>query len=225
VLVVAGLAAVAAGFFASQEGGLPPVAFLGSLGVFAGLGAVLVGVQHVLAAGRDRAASVGEGPVVSQLRARLGDEYTYLRRVTIPHRGAEADGILLGPSGALVLAIRALEGRYVVRGNDWYTVRNDGVERPLGRSPTWEVARPVRALQRAIQEEGLPKVAVQGAVVLAEGILEEASRPGTAVVPLDRFGAFVDYLRQGEASDVEAVRLLTAFLEPFAGGRDSGEDL
>jgi hypothetical protein len=182
-------------------------------------------VQQVLAAGRDRAASVGEGPVVSQLRARLGDEYTYLRRVTIPHRGAEADGILLGPSGALVLAIRALEGRYVVRGNDWYTVRNDGVERPLGRSPTWEVARPVRALQRAIQEEGLPKVPVQGAVVLAEGILEEASRPGTAVVPLDRLGAFIDYLHQGEASDAQAVRLLTAFLEPYAGGRDSGEDL
>ena len=150
------------GFVASQQGNETLAVVLGNLGVFVGLGSVLVGVQQFLAAGRDREAGAGEAPVLAQLGSRLGDDYTYLRRVTIPRHGVEADGILAGPSGALVLAIRSLQGRYVVRGNDWFVLQEDGAERPWNRSPTWELARPMRALQRAVREEGIPPLPVHG---------------------------------------------------------------
>jgi hypothetical protein len=69
-----------------------------------------------------------------------------------------------------------------------------------------------------MQEQGIPKVPIQGAVVLSQGQLEQASRPGAAVVPVDRIGNFVDYLRQSEAADPEAMRRLAEFLVPYAGG-------
>jgi hypothetical protein len=217
-LAVAGAVALVGGFVLSQQFADTVVGGAGNIGVFLGLASAVLGVQQLFAASRDRQLSVGEAPVVNQLRARLSDDYYYLRRVDIPRRHAEADGILLGPAGVLVLAIRALEGRYVVRGNDWFRLLEDGGERQWNRSPTWEVARPVRALQRAMQEQGIPSVPIQGAVVLSQGQLEQASRPGAAVVPVDRIGSFVDYLRQGQPADPVAMRRLAEFLAPYAGG-------
>jgi hypothetical protein len=217
-LAVGGVSALVVGFILNQQ--FPDTIFgwTGDLGVFFGLGAVVLGAQQWFAAARDRGLSAGEAPVVNQLSARLSDDYYYLRRVSIPRRNAEADGILLGPAGVLVLAIRALDGRYVVRENDWFQIQDDGHERQWNRSPTWEVARPVRALVRAMQEQGIPKVPIQGAVVLSQGQLEQASRPGAAVVPVERIGNFVDYLRQSESADPEAMRRLAEFLVPYAGG-------
>jgi hypothetical protein len=217
-LAVAGAVALVGGFVLSQQFPDTLAGGAGNLGVFVGLAAAVLGVQQLLAASRDRQLSVGEAPVVNQLSARLSDDYYYLRRVDIPRRNAEADGILLGPAGVLVLAIRALDGRYVVRGNDWFELLEDGGERQWNRSPTWEVARPVRALQRAMQEQGIPAVPIQGAVVLSRGQLEQASRPGAAVVPVERIGSFVDYLRQGQPADPVAMRRLADFLAPYAGG-------
>lgn len=222
VLVVLGSIAVVTGFAASQQ----PAALAslaGNVAVFVGLGSLLVGAQQLASAGRDRQASLGEDPVVTQLRVRLSDDYYYLRRVTIPEHGVEADGIVLGPNGALVLAIRALSGRYFVRGNDWFIVDGDGAEHLWNRSPTWELARPMRALQRAIQEQGLPPVPVQGAVVLVQGELVDAIRPAAAVVPVERIATYVDYLRVGDGAPPDALQRLAAYLEPHAaGGRSKG---
>src|SRR6266542_3909720 len=93
---------------------------LGTVPSFFGLGALLIGSLRVLSARRDAATIAGEGPVVAQLSARLNDDYVYLRHVTLRSRAtAEADGVLVGPHGALVLAIRALGGEFTVRGHDW----------------------------------------------------------------------------------------------------------
>lgn len=218
LLAVCGVIGTVGGFIASQQTASPPIMAAGNVAVFVGLGSLLLGVQQLTSAGRDREASLGEDPVVTQLRARLSDDYYYLRRVTIPGHGVEADGILLGPSGALVLAIRALQGRYAVRGNDWFVVDGEGAERLWNRSPTWELARPMRALQRAMQEQGLLPVPVQGAVVLVEGRLLEAERPAAAVVPVDRIASYVDYLRVGEGVTPDSLAGLATYLEPHVGG-------
>jgi hypothetical protein len=218
LLLGGGALAAAAGFVVSQQSGTPGLVTAGSAADFGGLGAALVGGMQLLAASRDQRASAGEGPVVTQLQARLGDDYTYLRRVTIPHHAVEADGVLVGPGGALVLAIRELDGDFAVRGDDWFRVGPDGAQRSWDRSPTWELARPMRALLRAMQEEGLPAVPIRGAVVLSRGRLVEAVRPSAAVVPLDRIGRFVDYLRDSERAPPAAVDRLLDFLEPHAGG-------
>jgi hypothetical protein len=210
------------GFLAGRQGSQQLTTAVGDLGVFVGLGSILLGLQQFMAAARDRERSVGEAPVVTQLRARLGDDFTYLRRVSVPQHGVEADGILVGPSGALVLAIRTLPGSYVVRGNDWFAVGGNGDERPLSQSPTWELARPMRSLQRAMQEHGLEPVPLQGAVVLVGGRLLSADRPGMAVVPVDRIAAYVEYLRQGTPAPGVAIAGLIDFLEPYVGGYTRG---
>ncbi|HEX2036610.1 MAG TPA: nuclease-related domain-containing protein [Chloroflexota bacterium] len=216
-LILSGMLAVPAGFIASQQVGA--TANVGGAALFLGLAGFLVGTLQMLAGVYDRRASGGEAPVVTQLRARLGDDFTYLRHVSIPPHGVPADGILVGPGGVLVLAIRALAGEYVVRGHDWYFLEADGTERPLGRSPTWEVTRPLRALQRSLQEGGLPPVPVHGAVVLVHGTLRSAELPGSAIVPVDRIATYVDYLQQGQAVAPEVLESVVAYLEPHIEGR------
>ena len=223
-LLIAGAAVVVAGFVSAQGPGARSLAWLGGLPVFFCLASVLVGALQLIAAARDREAVVGEVPVVAQLKARFGDEYVYLYRVTIPGRGAEADGILLGPHGALVLAIRAAHGQLVVRGDDWFTQEASGERRLWARSPTWQVVRPVRALERLGQEEGLGRVPVQGAVVLAQARLLEAEQPAVAVVPADRIATYVQYLRPETAVAPDLVERLVEALAPHAGGAEQGRE-
>ena len=191
---------------------------LASLPSFFGLGAMLVGGLRILSARRDAATIAGEGPVVAQLSARLNDDYVYLRHVALRSRGAEADGVLLGPHGALVLAIRALVGEFTVRGHDWYVV-DEGGERSFNRSPSWELVRMQQAVERVLKEHGLGEVPVQGAVVLVRGTLRDADLPGTAIVPVDRIGNFVDYLRPEELPPAEPIRRAIEALEPHVDGQ------
>jgi hypothetical protein len=222
LLLALGLTLVIAGFLSTQGPSAGSLAWLGGLPVFLGFGGTLVGALQLLAASRDRDAMAGEAPVVGQLRARFGDEYAYLYRVRMPHGGAEADGILLGPHGALVVAIRAMSQRLAVRGDDWFSVDAGGGRRPLGRSPTWELARPLRSMQRLVRTEGLGNFPVQGAVVLVEARLIEAEQPSVAVVPLDRIATYVEYLRTSATEVVppELVERLLEALQPRVGGAE-----
>ena len=195
---------------------------LAGLSSFFGLGALLIGGLRVLSARRDEATITGEAPVVNQLAARLSDDYVYLRHVALRSRGAEADGVLLGPHGVLVLAIRALGGTFVVRGHDWYAIDEQGDERAFSRSPSWELVRTLQAVERGLKEEGLGEVPVQGAVVLVRGKLDDAELPGTAIVPLDRIASFVDYLRPAELPPPEPIRRAVEALQPHVDGRRSG---
>jgi hypothetical protein len=203
MLIIAGIALVLTFFFQATVGNS---GFMGGLPAFLGMGALVVGWRQMLAAKSDRESAAGEGPVATQLSARLGEEYLYLRRVSLPGQGLEADGILLGPHGALVLGIVVMQGKVIVRGDDWFTLDSVGHEQPLRHSPTWQLMRRVRGLQRILLHEGTGKIPVQGAVVLLEGELKEADRPGLAVVPLHRIASYVDYLRQEGSEDTDALR-------------------
>ncbi|MBI3971507.1 MAG: NERD domain-containing protein [Chloroflexi bacterium] len=191
---------------------------IGSGPVFLGLGGLVVGGLRLAAARRDYASSNLDAPVVGQLAGRLGDEYVYLRHVAVPDHRAEADGILLGPHGMLVVAIRRLEGDFSVRGHEWFALEAGGNERPHTGSPTWELMRPLRALQKVVREEGLGDVPVEGAVILTGGRLVNADLPGAAIVPVDHVAAYVAYLRPSEPIPPAAIEALFARLEPHAGG-------
>lgn len=221
LFVVAGAVLLIAGVISTQSQEGSPAGWAGSASTFLGLGGLLVGALQIVRSGREQQASAGEAPVIAQLSARFGDEYVYLRRVAVPGHLAEADGVLLGPHGALVLAIRAVSGQFIVRGDDWFMVDAAGEERPWNRSPTWELARPLRVLQRAAEEEGLGKVRVQGAVILVQARLVNAERPSMAVVPVDRIATYVDYLRPPEPEQETALLIeqLIHHLEPYAGGQ------
>jgi len=195
----------------------------GALPSFIGLGTLLIGALRVFSARRDASTIAGEAPVVNQLAASLNDDYVYLRHVALRSRGAEADGVLVGPHGVLVLAIRALHGVFIVRGHDWFTVDEDGDERAFARSPSWELTRTLSAVQRVMREGGLGHVPVQGAVVLVSGQLDDAELPGTAVVPVDRVANYADYLRPEELPDPEPIRQTIELLEPHVDGERRGQ--
>jgi hypothetical protein len=187
----------------------------GSASTFFGLGGAVIGMFQVNAARRDSRAGGGEGTVLAQLSARFDDTYSYYRRVRVPGHTAEADGVLIGPHGALVLANVLAEGTFEVEGHDWFEVDADGARQPWERSPTWELVRPMRTIERAIREAGLGDVPVQGAVVLVQGTLARADRPAQAVVPVSQISAYVSYLRQGEGLSPDTRARLADLLEGF----------
>ncbi len=213
-LFIAGIVVVAASFVAAQTPNAS--ALLSGFPAFLGFGAILVGVLQVSAARRDADAAGAEGPLLVQLGARLSDDYLYLRRVALPGQNAEAEAVLLGPHGALVLGLHDRPGTYTVRGDDWF---EGGPGPPLRESPTWRLMRPLRTLQRMARDEELVEVPVNGAVVLARGELAGAERPSVAVVPVSRIASYVEYLKPEDPEPLrEPVQLLADLLTPYAAG-------
>ncbi|HEU5316082.1 MAG TPA: nuclease-related domain-containing protein [Chloroflexota bacterium] len=218
-LVVAGVVAVAAGFIAAQAPGA--TVLTSGFPAFAGFGAVVVGMLQGSAARRDADSAGAEAPVIAQLRARLSDDYLYLRNVVLPGRTTAADAVVLGPHGALVLGIYPTPGSFTVKGDDWFTGRGDSLE-PLRESPSWRLARPLRGLQRLAVEEDLTGLPVNGAVVLARGDLAGAEKPSVAVVPASKIASYVEYLRPQDPEPLrEPVQRLAGLLTPLAAGGPS----
>lgn len=109
--------------------------------------------------------------VVRDLADGLGDDYVLLRQVTLPPNGAFADVILLGPHGALVLSLQALDGTYVQREHRWYRLAADGEPQLWDRSPTWDLTRPWKSARRLVREYVVSGFPVGAAVVLASGAM------------------------------------------------------
>ena len=238
LLLALGLALLAGGFAASQSTNMGPL--VSGLAAFVGFGALVLAWSQTNAAQRDAVSAAAEAPLLAQLRARLSDDYLYLRHVTLPGQRVEADAILLGPHGALVLAIMDAPGRFAVREDDWFTgagdvtveqagqalsrgsgptAHTDGLS-PLRQSPTWSLTRRVRSLQRLARDEGLGALSVQGAVVLTRGELLAAERPALAVVPVGRIASFVEYLRPVDPEPLrEPVQHLADLLTPLVAGQ------
>ena len=109
--------------------------------------------------------------VIRALADALDDDYVLLRQVSLPPNGAFADVILLGPHGALVLSLQALEGTYVQQDHRWYRLADDGEPQLWDRSPTWDLTRPWKSARRLVREYIVSGFPIGAAVVLASGSL------------------------------------------------------
>lgn len=228
-MIVGGLLVVLA-LFAAQVTVQSPL--VSGIPAFFGFGALLVGYQRASAARRDATAAAAESPVLTQLSARLSDDYLLLRRVALPGQGLEADAILLGPHGALVMGVHAEAGSFTVRGDDWFTAggtsgaASDHVGEAMQQmreSPSWALTRRVRTVQRIVRQHDLMDLPIHAAVVLARGELAAADQPSVAVVPIGRIASYVEFLR---APDPELLRdqvtQLADILTPLASGKTGG---
>ena len=216
-LILCGLVVVALGFVAAQAPGAGSL--VSGFPAFVGFGSVVIGFLISARARSDAESAAAEGPLLTQLTARLSDDYLYLRRVSLPGQNSEADGVLLGPHGALVFGLFGVPGTYTVRGDDWFGPE----ERQLRHSPTWRLTRPLRRLQKLAREEGLVDVPVNGAVVLSAGELAAAELPSVAVVPVSKIASYVEYLRPADPLSLrEPVRQLAEILTPRTAGGKHG---
>ena len=120
------------------------------------------------------------GRVVAALAEALPDDYVLLRHVALPHGGALADAIVLGPHGALVLSLKAMRGTFTHDEHHWYRLTSDGRRRRLDGSPTWEVLRPWKSVRRLIRHYGYSHLPVTAAIVLASGSLAPEPSPSPA---------------------------------------------
>ena len=136
---------------------------------FSGILAAVWGVSSVRRALTMTATPAAVRAVVRDLADGLGDDYVLLRQVTLPPNGAFADVILLGPHGALVLSLQALDGTYVQREHRWYRLADDGEPQLWDRSPTWDLTRPWKSARRLVREYVVSGFPVGAAVVLASG--------------------------------------------------------
>ncbi len=149
---------------------------IGSLSVyflvgFSGILASAWGVGSVRRALTMTATPAAVRAVIHALADALDDDYVLLRQVSLPPNGAFADVILLGPHGALVLSLQALEGTYVQQDHHWYRLAEDGVAQLWDRSPTWDLTRPWKSARRLVREYVVSGFPVGAAVVLASGSL------------------------------------------------------
>lgn len=218
LLLIVGVLLIVVGFAAAQYP--QSSVLLSGFPGFIGFGALLFGFLQASAGRRDADAAATEGPLLNQLSARLSDDYLYLRGVRLRGQGLEADVVLLGPHGALVLGLFGQPGSYTVRGDDWL---EDGAA--IRHSPSWALTRRLRTLQKLVREEALTELPVHGAVVLVRGDLANAEQPSVAVVPLNRIASYVEYLRPEDPAALrEPVQALAAILAPLAAGGQTGSE-
>ena len=212
-LIISGLVVVVIGIVAAQTPGA--TALVSGFPTFIGFGACVIGVLFAARARRDAEGAAAEVPLLTQLSARLSDDYLYLRKVSLPGQNSEADGVLLGPHGALVVGLHGEAGTFTVKGDDWFGPS----DAQLRHSPSWRLTRPLRRLQKLVREEGMPDLPVNGAVVLAVGELAAAEKPSVAVVPVSKIASYVEYLRPADPLSLRGpVQQLAELLTPLAAG-------
>ncbi len=153
--------------------------------------------------------------VCEVLTKNLGDDYIYFRNLNLPGQRSvgQIDGVLLGPSGAVVLEIENYTGEYAVEGDTWYRYGRGKSTKPtpkplsqmhsgpaqieprrrLDDSPTWTAIRAAREVKAWLSVRGLPQVVVQGLVVLGTGRLRSIKRPSAEVV---EFVSLENYLKE-----------------------------
>ena len=149
---------------------------IGSLSVyflvgFSGVLASAWGVGALRRALKMTATPAAVRAVIRDLADGLDDDYVLLRQVSLPPNGAFADVILLGPHGALVFSLQALEGTYVQQDHRWYRLADDGEPQLWDRSPTWDLTRPWKSARRLVREYIVSGFPIGAAVVLASGSL------------------------------------------------------
>ena len=141
--------------------------------------------------------------LIASFSSKLDDAYIYFRNLILAGRALNGsiDGILLGPNGALVIKVANLTGTFICEGDNWYKFTGgvnrltkeipDKFRRRLNDSPTWHAIRATREIKSWLSVRNLPQVSVQPLVVLSQGKIHSAKRPGCPVVELWHIESFL----------------------------------
>ncbi|MEO7717088.1 MAG: nuclease-related domain-containing protein [Capsulimonas sp.] len=114
---------------------------------FLALGGVNIGVKAMRNYNRYLRGAEGEEAALAALLA-LPDGYSCISNFVVPgtHQG-DADLIVVGPFGVLVVEVKTFTGHYACHGDAWFRLHDDGVRQPLRSSVTKQLKRNRKAAQ------------------------------------------------------------------------------
>lgn len=101
----------------------------------------------------------GEEEVVRELTRLLDKRWKLYRNLILPDSDADLDAVLIGPTGVMLLEIKAYTGSFRVRGSEW-SYRQGSRWRPMDKNPTqqaqWNRQRLARYLQDRVHDNYVP---------------------------------------------------------------------
>ena len=101
----------------------------------------------------------GEEDVVRELTNLLDRRWKLYRNITLPGADADLDAALIGPTGVMLLEIKAFTGSFRVRGSEW-GYRQGAQWRTMDRNPTkqaqWNRQRLGQYLRKRLPDHDLP---------------------------------------------------------------------
>lgn len=114
-----------------------------------------------------KAGERGEDEVVAELKRLLDNRWRLFRNAIVPGSDADLDAVLVGPTGVLVLEIKAYSGSFRVRGSEWQ-YRSNNNWRPVDRNPIKQAVWNRQRLARYLNDKH-PNEDVSVSVLLVLG--------------------------------------------------------
>lgn len=177
----------------------------GYLSMLGGGAAIAIALSFVPAGLHALLGHFGEKRVEAALGT-LGDEYRLLCNFSPPGKVGDADRVLIGPDGVLVMEVKTYTRPVRVRGADWWVQHSSGQWRRIN-SPWAQLRRVVAALGETL---GSP---VSCIVVVSNGMeLDVTSSP----VPIVRVGELAEFVgrKTQQLSSILALKSRVAALKP-----------
>ncbi len=152
-----------------------------ALAAFLSLGGIQAGIRALCDFNRWARGAAGEEAVLHTLRG-LPDGFAVVANFVVPGtRAGDADLLVLGPMGVLVLEVKACRGRLACRGDVWFTVGSDGERRATRGSASRQVKRARKAVAHYLVDCDLC-LPVCAAVVFRPGASLELVQPTVPIL-------------------------------------------
>jgi hypothetical protein len=114
---------------------------------FLGLGGINIGVKSLRNYNRYLRGIEGEDSVLNSVQE-LPDEYACISNFVVPGtRQGDADLLIIGPFGVLVVEVKSYTGHYACHGDTWFRISTRGERLPMRAS----VSRQLKRNQKAVQ--------------------------------------------------------------------------
>ena len=177
---------------------------------FLALGGVNIGVKAMRNYNRYLRGAEGEEAAMLAIQA-LPEGYACISNFVVPGtRQGDADLLILGPFGVLVVEVKTYTGRYACHGDAWFRLHDDGVRQPMRVSVSKQLKRNRKAVQHYLVDCDLESP-VHGVVVFPEPVKLECVHP---TVPMVRLPGLAEHILR---LPIPSTRIDTARMEELFG--------
>lgn len=161
-----------------------------ALAAFLSLGGIQAGIRALCDFNRWARGAAGEDAVLNTLRG-LPNGYAVVANFVVPGtRAGDADLLVLGPMGVLVLEVKACTGRLACRGDIWFAVGPGGERRAARGSVSRQVKRARKLVAHYLVDADLC-LPVHAAAVFRPGVSLELAGPTVLVLTQDALLAHI----------------------------------
>ncbi|WP_165863872.1 nuclease-related domain-containing protein [Capsulimonas corticalis] len=159
---------------------------------FLALGGVNIGVKAMRNYNRYLRGAEGEETALTTLKS-LPDGYSCVANFVVPgtHQG-DADLLVIGPFGVLVVEVKTYTGHYTCHGDAWFRLHDDGVRQPMRSSVSKQLKRNRKAVQHYLVDCDM-EAPVHGVVVFPDTLKLDCVHP---TIPMVRLSGLLEHVQK-----------------------------